>query len=269
MRKPPTAADILEWLGIEYLQREKVPRRRRSIWARWPDGQSVQREARLLVLSRRRLIAPEEFFRSGERLFQNTCKRPLIRRARPKRCWLWEQPKIALRDRDDAQKIARKKSWRCSRKVVSTRRRGCSQESEVERGRFDDAGKAYMGVALLYVTRRSRRGPCTKPRWLMAGRRSPRKPTGPGNSRKNILTTSAVKPGRGENFVVKARQLASTCGVNKLRPLIAEFIGAFALVFVGIGAIQARERRYRRGPGSWVDDRSLRFPPPCTFPAGS
>lgn len=28
------------------------------------------------------------------------------------------------------------------------------------------------------------------------------------------------------------------CRVNKLRPLVAEFIGTFALVFVGIGAIK-------------------------------
>jgi MIP family channel proteins len=44
--------------------------------------------------------------------------------------------------------------------------------------------------------------------------------------------------GRGKNNVVSQRLFCLHDGMDKLRPCIAEFIGTFALIFVGIGAIK-------------------------------
>ena len=40
------------------------------------------------------------------------------------------------------------------------------------------------------------------------------------------------------NKIVTTRVFWSHCAMEKFRPLLAEFVGTFALIFVGIGAIK-------------------------------
>src|SRR5207245_1837263 len=100
--------------------------------------------------------------------------------------------KISAHKPDDAQKIAEEIMSLQPEGRVNAEARLLAGEVQLERGNFDDAGKAFKGVALLYDDRPSLLAHWTKPRSHIGKPAKPKRQIGcRGNCESDIRITPA------------------------------------------------------------------------------
>jgi TolA-binding protein len=148
----PTArvpAEVIEWLGIEYYNDKSYPAAAKYLSAlgQRDDLANVRPEFWFyLGDTQLRLNNSAESEAAFERYLQ-TASDPA---ARAKALLALGAAKIAVHKADDAQKIADEIMSLQPEGRVNAEARLLAGDVQIERQRFEEAGKAYMGVALLY-----------------------------------------------------------------------------------------------------------------------
>ena len=142
-------AEILEWLGIEYYNEKNYPAAEKYLGA-------------LGKIENRGNAKPDFWFYLGDaasrlknfdeadNAFSNYLQTATDPAGKTKVLLALGAVKIAAHKADDAQKIAEEIMALQPEGRVNAEARLLAGDVQVERGHFDDAGKAFMGVALLY-----------------------------------------------------------------------------------------------------------------------
>lgn len=142
-------AEILEWLGIEYYNEKNYPAAEKYLSARGK-------------IDNRGSVKPDFWFYLGdtasklknfdeaEIAFGNYLQAATDPAGKAKVLLALGAVKIGAHKADDAQKIAEEIMTLQPEGRVNAEARLLAGDVQLERGRFDDAGKAFMGVALLY-----------------------------------------------------------------------------------------------------------------------
>ena len=142
-------AEILEWLGIEYYNEKNYPAAEKYLDA-------------LGKIENRGNAKPDFWFYLGDaasrlknfdeadNAFSNYLQTATDPAGKAKVLLALGAVKIAAHKADDAQKIAEEIMALQPEGRVNAEARLLAGDVQVERGHFDDAGKAFMGVALLY-----------------------------------------------------------------------------------------------------------------------
>ncbi|MEY2541055.1 MAG: hypothetical protein QOI22_657 [Verrucomicrobiota bacterium] len=147
----PTAApaEILEWLGIEYYNEKNYPAAEKYLSA-------------LGKIDSRGNAKPDFWFYLGdaasrlknfdeaENAFSNYLQTATDPAGKAKVLLALGAVKISAHKADDAQKIAEEIMTLQPEGRVNAEARLLAGDVQLERGNFDEAGKAFMGVALLY-----------------------------------------------------------------------------------------------------------------------
>ena len=187
-------AEILEWLGLEYYNEKNYAAAEKYLSVLGKIDNPGERETGFLVLSRRRGSRSRKISRRPRSVCENICRSRPIRPAKPKCCSRSARPRSRAHKPDDAQKIAEEIMRLQPEGRVNAEARLLAGDVQVERGNFDEAGKAFMGVALLYDD------PAITPRALQkaalglsTSRQRPTKPTKRSrNCTRSIRTTPRV-----------------------------------------------------------------------------
>lgn len=158
----PVPAEILEWLGIEYYNEKNYAAAEKYLSAL---GNSVRRgdaDSSRGQIDSASKVKPDFWFYLGdaaaklqnfdesENAFGKYLQIATDPAGKAKVLLALGAVKIAAHKPDEAQKIAEQIMSLQPEGRVNAEARLLAGEVQVERGRFEDAGKAFMGVALLY-----------------------------------------------------------------------------------------------------------------------
>ena len=141
-------AEILEWLGIEYYNEKNyaVAEKYLSLIGKI-DNPQVKPDFWFYLGD---AATKQQHFDQAENAFQKYLATATDAAGKAKVLLALGAVKIAAHKADDAQKIAEQIMLLQPEGRVNAEARLLAGDVQFERGRFEDAGKAFMGVALLY-----------------------------------------------------------------------------------------------------------------------
>jgi tetratricopeptide (TPR) repeat protein len=154
----------LEWLGIQYYNEKNYQAAEKYLSALRKTDNAGKIKPDYLVLSRRRGYEAKESAEAEEAFakYLQTAKDPA---GKAKVLLTLGTVKISAHKPDEAQKIAEEIMALQPEGRVNAEARLLAGEVQLERGNFDDAGKAFKGVACSMTIQPSLHARWTKPRW--------------------------------------------------------------------------------------------------------
>ena len=152
MEKSPTAAvpaEILEWLGIEYYNEKNYPASEKYLSAlgKIDNPSNIKPDFWFYLGDAESKL---KNFPAAEDAFGRYLQTATDPAGKAKVLLALGATKIGAHKPDDAQKIAEEIMKLQPEGRVNAEARLLAGDVQVERGNFDEAGKAFMGVALLY-----------------------------------------------------------------------------------------------------------------------
>jgi TolA-binding protein len=158
----PVPGEILEWLGIEYYNEKNYAAAEKYLSALGKSGRRGDTDSSRGEIDNPSNVKPDFWFYLGdaaaklqrfdesENAFGNYLQIATDPAGKAKVLLALGAVKIAAHKPDEAQKIAEQIMSLQPEGRVNAEARLLVGEVQFERGRFEDAGKAFMGVALLY-----------------------------------------------------------------------------------------------------------------------
>ncbi|HET9418040.1 MAG TPA: tetratricopeptide repeat protein, partial [Chthoniobacterales bacterium] len=146
--KAVVPAEILEWLGIEYYNEKNYAAAERYLGLIGKiDNPQVKPDFWFYLGD---AAAKQQKFEESENAFEKYLAASTDPGGKAKVLLALGAVKIAAHKADDAQRIAEQIMLLQPEGRVNAEARLLAGDVQFERGRFEDAGKAFMGVALLY-----------------------------------------------------------------------------------------------------------------------
>ncbi|MFN2475872.1 MAG: tetratricopeptide repeat protein [Chthoniobacterales bacterium] len=141
--------EILQWLGVEYYNEKNYPAAEKYLSALGASDNlaNVQPDFWFYLADAQTKLGK---FEASEATFQRYIQSTNDPASKVKALLALGSTKIAAHKADDAQKIAEEIMRLQPEGRVNAEARMLAGDVQSERGRFEDAGKAFMGVALLY-----------------------------------------------------------------------------------------------------------------------
>lgn len=140
--------EILQWLGIEYYNEKNYAAAEKYLAALGAsDASSVAPDFWFYLADAQSKLGKHAGAEASYERYLQTATDPA---AKVKTLLALGATKIAAHKADDAQKIAEEIMTLQPEGRVNAEARLLAGDVQVERGRFDEAGRAFMGVALLY-----------------------------------------------------------------------------------------------------------------------
>lgn len=141
--------EILQWLGVEYYNEKNYPAAEKYLSALGASDNlaNVQPDFWFYLADAQTKLGKFDASEASYQKYIQTTNDPA---AKVKALLALGSTKIAAHKADDAQKIAEEIMRLQPEGRVNAEARMLAGDVQSERGRFEDAGKAFMGVALLY-----------------------------------------------------------------------------------------------------------------------